>query len=115
MSSGSCHTVAVLALEAVVAFDLAIATQVLGHPDEGFYALEVCGATPGEVPTTTAFSLRVAHGLEALERVDTVVVPGYDARTGGGATPEVVGALRAAGARGARVVSICTGAFALAA
>jgi transcriptional regulator GlxA family with amidase domain len=88
---------------------------VLGHPDEGFYALEVCGATPGEVPTTTAFSLRVAHGLEALERVDTVVVPGYDARTGGGATPEVVGALRAAGARGARVVSICTGAFALAA
>ncbi len=127
MSRGSRHTVAVLALDAVVAFDLAIATQVLGHPDEELYALEVCGAAPGAVATTTGFAVLVPHGLGALERAETVVVPGYDPRGAGpsnprpssgsnpGATPEVLAALRAAADRGARVVSICTGAFALAA
>ncbi len=113
MSQGSGHTVAVLALDAVVAFDLAIATQVLGHRGEDLYALAVCGAAPGAVPTTTGFAVHVPHGLEALERARTVVVPGYAPGTGAG--PEVLEALRAAAARGARMVSICTGAFALAA
>ena len=115
MSRGSRHRVAVLALDAVVAFDLAIATQVLGHPAEELYALEVCGARAGRVPTTTGFALDVPGGLEVLERADTVVVPGYDPTTGAGATPQVLEALRAAADRGARIVSICTGAFAVAA
>jgi AraC family transcriptional activator FtrA len=52
--------------------------------------------------------------LEALERADTVVVPGVpDPHTD---PPEpVLAALRGAHARGARVISICSGAFALAA
>lgn len=115
MSCGSRHAVAVLALEAVVAFDLAIATQVLGHPDEQLYALEACAARPGVLATTTAFAALVPHGLDAVARADTVVVPGYDPRGGTGATPAVLDALNAAAERGARIVSICTGAFALAA
>lgn len=115
MSCGSRHVVAVVALDAVVAFDLAIATQVLGHPDEELYAVEVCGAQAGAVATTTGFAVLVPHGLEAVERAGTVVVPGYDPRIAAGATSEVLDALRSAAARGARVVSICTGAFALAA
>jgi len=57
----------------------------------------------------------VAEGLDALERADTVFVPGY--RTPAAADPPtvVVDALKTAHARGARLAAISTGAFALAA
>lgn len=107
------HEVAVLALPAVVAFDVSIPAQVFGHSDEACrYELRVCGPRR-HVPTTTGFSLRVEHGLEALAGADTVIVPGYwplDAPAGA-----VLDALRACAERGARMVSVCTGAFALAA
>ncbi|MGE3662969.1 MAG: GlxA family transcriptional regulator [Pseudonocardia sp.] len=108
------HAVAVLALPSVVAFDLAIPAQVFGHVDErDHYRLTVCTPVPGDVPTTTGFGITVDDGLATLAAADTVIVPGYrpldppDAAT--------LDALRAAADRGARVVSICTGAFALAA
>lgn len=126
VSNDSRHRVAVLAIEEVVAFDLSIAAQVFGHRDEALYAFEVCAAARGPVMTTTGFALLVPAGLEALERADTVVVPGYapradgrapassDRRQPGGLPPVVLEALRTAAAGGARMVSICTGAFALA-
>lgn len=106
------HRVVALALPDVVAFDLSIAAQVFGHRDEDLYAFAVCAPEPGPVPTTTGFALLVADGLAALGRADTVLVPGFESET----LPEpALEALRAADARGARMVSICTGAFALAA
>jgi AraC family transcriptional activator FtrA len=66
------------------------------------------------VPTENGFDVLVPHGLEALERAETVIVPGIGDRAWPIA-PEPVEALRAAAARGARVASICTGAFVLAA
>src|SRR4051812_26931110 len=102
------HQIAVLALESVVAFDMATPAQVFRGP----YAVELCALRAGPVPTSTTFAVVADHGLEALERADTVVVPGYDTidRPPPAAALE---ALRAAHARGARMVSICTGAFAL--
>ncbi len=115
MASRSRHVVAVVALPAAVAFDLAIPAQVFGHRAEAArYALTVCAAAAGPVPTTTGFDVVAPHGLDALERADTVVVPGF-AEVTDPVDPRVLDALRAAHARGARVVSICTGAFALAA
>jgi transcriptional regulator GlxA family with amidase domain len=112
------HRVVVLAVEDVVAFDLAIAAQVFGSPardlGERHYAFAVCAAAPGPVRTSTGFSLLVDHGLEALAGAGTVVVPGID-RTEDAAPAEVLEALRTAHRRGARIVSICTGAFVLAA
>src|SRR5258706_3962831 len=112
------HRVAVLAVEDVVAFDLAIAAQVFGSPardlGEQRYAFAVCAAAPGPVRTSTGFSLLVDYGLEALAGAGTVIVPGVD-RTEDAAPAEVHQALRAAHRRGARIVSICTGAFVLAA
>jgi transcriptional regulator GlxA family with amidase domain len=112
------HRVVVLAVADVVAFDLAIAAQVFGSPardpGERRYAFAVCAAAPGPVRTSTGFSLLVDHGLEALAGADTVVVPGID-RTEDAAPAEVLEALRTAHGRGARIVSICTGAFVLAA
>jgi len=58
-------------------------------------------------------TLQVDRGLDAMRRADTVIVPGWCGR--GAAAPEVVDALQRAHRRGARLVSFCTGAFALAA
>ncbi|MDA0180768.1 helix-turn-helix domain-containing protein [Solirubrobacter phytolaccae] len=104
------HEIAVLALDAVVPLDLAIPAQIFGNYEEAPYRVTVCAATPS-VATTAGFTIGAQAGLEALATADTVIVPGF--------TPhlrvpddDVLEALR--GAPG-RMVSICTGAFALAA
>lgn len=108
------HRVVALVLPQVVAFDLAVPAQVFGHPDEaGRYAFDTCTPAPGLVPTTTGFAVSVTRGLDALADADTIVVPGYVPHVP--PAPAVLDALRAAGATGTRIVSICTGAFALAA
>jgi transcriptional regulator GlxA family with amidase domain len=108
------HRVVALALADVVAFDLSIAAQVFGSRSEELYEFAVCAAEPGPVPTTTGFALLIERDLSALDDADTVVVPGYEDLSG--ALPEGVAvALRRAHEQGARMVSICTGAFALAA
>lgn len=104
------HRVAVLALPDVVAFDLATPFQLL----QRHYELTLCATEPGPVQTTSGFPLVADHGLDALAAADTVVVPGFDPRPHGWPPPDtVLDALRAAHARGARMASICTGAFAL--
>ncbi len=111
------HRVVALALERVVAFDLSIPAQVFGRPDPDLgpagYAFTVCAAAPGPVATTTGFDIVAPFGVEALERADTIVVPGFNPEEDRLADG-VADALRAAHARGARLVSVCTGAFALA-
>jgi transcriptional regulator GlxA family with amidase domain len=109
------HQIAVLALDSVVAFDLSIPAQIFGHRDErARYRLTVCAEHPGPVETSTGFAIVAPHGLEAVRRADTVIVPGFE-HTEREVPAAIVEALRAADRRGARLVSICTGAFALAA
>lgn len=109
--------VAVLCLERVVAFDLAIAAEAFttarGDGGEPLYGLSVCAARPGEVTTTTGFSLSGLAGLEALETADMVVVPAARVLTEA-PRDEVLDGLRGVVDRGGRAVSICAGAFALA-
>lgn len=103
--------VVVLAFAPVVAFDLTIATQVFGHERGGRYRTELCSPLPGQVMTTSGFSIGIEAGLEALATADTVIVPGFAVHP----VPEpALIALRTAHARGARIASICSGAFALA-
>jgi transcriptional regulator GlxA family with amidase domain len=107
------HRVVALVANEVVAFDLAIPDQVFGREPE-LYSWTVCAPAPGPVPTETGLSVLVPHALEALARADTVIVPGIGDRAW--PLPEdALAALRDAAARGARVASICTGAFLLAA
>jgi transcriptional regulator GlxA family with amidase domain len=109
------HRVAVLALDRVVAFDLAIPAQVFGHQDErDRYRLTVCGEQPGPVRTSTGFAVVGDAGLEAVGRAGTIVVPGIE-DDGVPPRPETLEVLRLADRRGARMISICTGAFVLAA
>jgi transcriptional regulator GlxA family with amidase domain len=110
--SRAAHRVVALIANEVVAFDLAIPAQVFGQERER-YAWAVCAPAPGPVPTETGFDVVVPHGLEALAAADTVIVPGIGDRAW--PLPDAAyDALRAAAARGARVASICTGAFVLA-
>jgi len=109
------HRIAVLALDSVVAFDLGIPAQVFGHPDErDRYTLSVCGERAGPVQTSTGFAVVATHGLQTVRRADTVIVPGIQ-DTAAPIPEAVVAAVRAADRRGARLISICTGAFVLAA
>jgi transcriptional regulator GlxA family with amidase domain len=108
------HAVVVLALPAVEAFDLAIPAQVFADPGlPRRYEFTVCAPAAGLVRSTAGFSVHAEHGLDALAAADTVVVPGYLPL--GDPGERVCSALRQAAARGARMVSVCTGAFALAA
>jgi len=110
------HTVAVLAMDGVVPFDLSTPIEVFGRVrlrDGGSpYRVTVCALRPDV--DAGAFVLRAPHGIDALATADTIVVPGRDDLD----TPvpgEVLDALRDAAAGGARVASICVGAFTLAA
>ncbi|HEY2259147.1 MAG TPA: helix-turn-helix domain-containing protein [Solirubrobacteraceae bacterium] len=106
------HRVVALALPGVILLDLAAPTHLFGHCGPPRYSFGLAAPEPGPVRTSTGFDLVAPHGLTALRRADTIVVPGCDRP--GEATASAVAALRRAHARGARVMSICTGAFVLA-
>ncbi|MEU0804239.1 helix-turn-helix domain-containing protein [Streptomyces sp. NPDC005970] len=106
------HRVAVLVLPGVLALEFGTATQIFST--DPHYELTVCAESgPGPVPGS-GFAITVTAGLEALDDADTVIIPGYENLD---AVPSAgfLAALRATHARGARLVSICTGAFVLAA
>ncbi|MFI9007764.1 GlxA family transcriptional regulator [Actinosynnema sp. NPDC053489] len=110
------RTVAVLALDGVVPFDLSTPIEVFTRtllPDRTpAYRVLVCGATP--TVDAGSFTLQAPWGLDALVDADTVIVPGCADATA--PVPDaVLDALREAAARGARLASICSGAFVLAA
>lgn len=110
------HTVAVLALDGVIAFDLATPIEVFARtrlPDgRAAYRVRVCAAA--EQVDAGAFTLRAPWGLDALADADTIIVPGCADPTA--AVPgEVLDALRRAADHGTRIASICAGAFVLAA
>lgn len=113
MALSAPHRVVVLALDAAVPLDVAIPMQLFAERPGLPYRATLASRHAGEVRTTSGFSIQATAGLAALRQADTVVVPGF--------TPperelaaDVVLALQSASRR-CRVVSICTGAFALAA
>jgi transcriptional regulator GlxA family with amidase domain len=109
------HTVAVLALDGVIPFDLATPIEVFARTrlpsGDAPYRVRICGT--GEAIDAGAFTLRPPWGLAALAAADTIVLPGRD--TLRPVPDEVLDALRRAAAAGARIASICSGAFILAA
>ncbi|OIJ64282.1 GlxA family transcriptional regulator [Streptomyces mangrovisoli] len=112
------HRVVALVQPPQATFALACASEMFGeHGPEipARYTFEVATELPGPVRTQAGYDLLVAAGLEALERADTVVIPGWG-RPGDAEVPEsVVVAVRRAHGRGARIAGLCSGAFVLAA
>ncbi|MFI9510353.1 GlxA family transcriptional regulator [Nocardia sp. NPDC052566] len=115
------HKVAVLAIAPVVGFDLTIPPTVLGCAESAdgtpLYDVHVCGVTTEGVPATTGYTIVPEYGPEWLAEADTVIVTGtkiIGPRTDGSLPAEIAAAL-ATIRRDARIISICTGAFVLAA
>jgi transcriptional regulator GlxA family with amidase domain len=112
------HTVAVVAFDDISVFEMAVACEVFGidRSDMGLpnYRLIVCGLEPGPLRTKAGFTMRPAKSLRALERADTIIVPAWrDVEEPPPA--RLLSSLRRAHARGARIASLCSGAFVLAA
>lgn len=95
-------------------FELGIVCQVFGldrsDDDLPGYDFAVCAPEPGLVPTTSGFAVQVEHGLDRIARADLVTVPAWPALDAPVPEP-LLAALHAAAERGARVLTICTGAF----
>ncbi|MEV0533832.1 helix-turn-helix domain-containing protein [Kitasatospora sp. NPDC050463] len=94
-------------------FELAVAYEIFGNPPreatDGWYEVLLCGPGPVRVGP---FTVEPDHGLERLVEADTVIVPAC-ADIDDPLPAELVEAVRAAHRAGARVASLCTGAFVL--
>lgn len=107
--------VATLVYDGVAPFELGVLCEAFGmdRREDGVPLLDfsVCGPVVGEVPTSMGFSINVERGLDRMEEADLIGVP---AMPRGGVVPdEVISALHRANARGARILSVCSGAFTL--
>ena len=110
------HRVVALVRPVQSTFELGCAVEVFGTVRGGVpqhYEFEVCTESPGQVPTSAGYAMSVTQGLSALESADTVLIPGW-APVEAPLSPGVRRGLLRAHARGARLVTICSGVFALA-
>lgn len=117
-AEGGKHTVAVAVIEGAPIFEIGIPVEIFGRIRPGMaplgYDVRVCNPESGPVHTGGGFLAQGGDTYATLATADTVIVPAV-----GDATAEppadLVAAVRQAHANGARVASLCTGTFVLAA
>ncbi|GAA2272051.1 helix-turn-helix domain-containing protein [Glycomyces scopariae] len=115
------HRVAVLVRHGLLPVELGIPHRVFGSARSGgraLYEVVTCAVEPGEVRTDADVTVNVRHGPEALAEADTVVVPSEhesEESWTDGSLPGPVAEALASIRPEARIASICTGSFALAA
>ena len=112
------HQVAALAYNGLGTFELGIVSEVFGlpRPEMGpdWYRFQVCALEPGPLRATGGLMVEAQGGLAQLGKAGTIVIPGW--KSANEKPPQrLIAALRRAHARGARLVSICSGVFVLAA
>lgn len=109
------RTVAVVVFDGVAPFELGVVCEAfaLDRSDDGLptFDFRLCAPSPGPVRTSAGFAVVVEHALDALEGADLVVVPAMPSTHEPPA--EVLKALRRAHDDGARLLSLCVGAFVL--
>jgi AraC family transcriptional regulator, transcriptional activator FtrA len=117
------HEVVVLVQPGVFTLDVASAAQLYvsdapGSPGDAEvpgptppYRVHVSALEPGAIPTSESFDLHVPTGLDQLDSADTVVVAGGSQPVV--TPPSIRDALVRASTRGARLVGLGTGVFAL--
>jgi transcriptional regulator GlxA family with amidase domain len=109
------RSVAVIVMSEVAVFELGVLCELFGYDRtaEGLPAYEfaVCSVDGAPVRTHAGFSISPGHGLEPADEADLVVI--VPSNTELEPPAAVLDVLRRAHARGAWVMSVCTGAFAL--
>jgi transcriptional regulator GlxA family with amidase domain len=107
--------VVVLALPGVAPFEFGVVCEVFGidRTDTGGpgFDFTIATAVPGPVRTSLGFDMMIDAGLEVAADADLIAVP---AHTWDGVDPRVLKVIRDAEARGAWILSVCSGAFVLA-
>lgn len=114
------HTVAAVMAEGVAPFELAVGCEVFGIDRselvDPWYRFIVCASTPGPTTTSVGFTIDTPYGLDDVCRADTVIIPAWAGASGDREVPaDLIDALCTAHRRGARLLSVCSGAFVLAA
>ncbi|HZD99729.1 MAG TPA: helix-turn-helix domain-containing protein [Micromonosporaceae bacterium] len=109
------RSVAVLAFDGIAAFELGVVCEVFGtdRTADGFpgYEFLVCSVDGKPIRTQSGFEITPQSDLTPLGWADLVVVPAHPIDS---VAPEAaLEALRAANDRGARLLSVCSGAFVL--
>jgi AraC family transcriptional regulator, transcriptional activator FtrA len=111
--------VVALAYDRLCTFEFGIAVEVFGlpRPEMGpdWYRFAVCAVEPGPLRATGGFQVMADGGLELLEEAGTIVVPGWRGALSEPVPENLIEALRRAHGCGARIMSICSGVFVLAA
>jgi AraC family transcriptional activator FtrA len=112
------HLVAALAYDGLALFEFGCVVEVFGlarpELEVDWYRFAVCAERRGPLRASGGVTVQVPHTLALLARADTIVVPGWTSADVA-PPPALVRRLRAAHERGARIASICSGAFLLAA
>jgi AraC family transcriptional activator FtrA len=112
------HHVVAIAYDGLATFEFGIVVEAFGlkRPELNipWYRFSVCSVEPGPVRATGGVTIEASSGLGCLRGADTIVVPGWR-NPDELPPPTLLAALRSAYRRGARVVSICSGVFVLAA
>ncbi|MEU6663212.1 helix-turn-helix domain-containing protein [Streptomyces sp. NPDC046821] len=107
--------VAAVLLDEVHPFELGVVSEVFGldRSDEGLpvYDFAVVSAAGPTLTTNAGFTVSTPYGLDRLDEADLIALPGMPRRDS--YPPELLDALRRAVDRGARVLSVCSGVFAL--
>ncbi|MFU8852850.1 helix-turn-helix domain-containing protein [Micromonospora sp. SL1-18] len=108
--------VAVLAYAGAGSFDYVTVNEIFGvdYSDRfgSWYRTRTCGLVPGPVDLDGGVTVQAPHGLDEAERADLLIVPGWTKERE--VPPQaLLTTLRRAYRRGARIMSICTGAFVL--
>jgi transcriptional regulator GlxA family with amidase domain len=114
------HTVATVICHGVAPFEMAVPCEVFGidRSELGvpWYRHMICAAEEPPIRSSQGFTIDTPYGLDDVVRADTVVVPAWGAaELDTDPPPALIDALRAAHRRGARILSVCSGAFVLAA
>jgi AraC family transcriptional activator FtrA len=115
---GPNRLVAALVYDGLRSFEFACAAEVFGAPrpemGPGWYRFVACAVEAGPLRATGGLTVQADGGVRLLAEADTIVIPGWkDPDTA--PRPELLDALRAAHARGARILTLCSGVFVLAA
>lgn len=112
------HLVVALAYDRLCTFEFGCVVELfaLPRPELGvdWYRFAVCASEPGPVRAAGGIKVQAPYRLALMDRADTIVIPGW--RDPDETPPEpLLKKLRAAHRRGARLCSICSGVFVLAA
>jgi AraC family transcriptional activator FtrA len=116
-TAGKQRTVAALAYDGLCTFEFGIVVELFGLPRptmKRWYDFKVCGLESGPLRAVGGLTVTPELGIEHLHRAETIVIPGW--RDPKEVPPaRLIDALRRAHRRGARIVSICSGVFVIAA